>query len=83
MTVEQQILTKLDRLSTELSRLRQQSKKEERWVSAFWIQLVTGWDGKMLEKARKQNVVQYRKNKNNGVEYLLSSVPEEFKKKTA
>lgn len=83
MTNEQQILTKLDRLTTELSRLRQEKKQDERWVSAFWIQQLTGWDFRMLDKARKQGLIKYRKNNNNGVEYLLSSVPEEFKKKTA
>lgn len=83
MTIEQQILTKLERLNTELSMLRKKGKDDERWVSAFWIQQLTGWDFRMLDKARKQGLIKYRKNKNNGVEYLLSSVPDEFKKKTA
>lgn len=81
MTTEQQILSKLDRLTNDVARLRQQSKKEDRWVAAYWVQKLTGWKGKELERARNQGLVKHRKNDTGGVEYLLSSIPEEFKKK--
>lgn len=83
MTVEQQILTKLDRLNTEISRLRKQGKEDERWVTAHWIQLLTGWDADTLQLARRQQIVKWRRKGSKGVEYLLSSVPDEFKKKIA
>lgn len=83
MTAEATILTELRKLKEIVASMRQQAKKDEKWVSAYWVQQVTGWDGKMLEKARKQNIVSFRKNKSGGVEYLLSSIPDEFKRKTA
>lgn len=83
MTAEATILSEIKKLKEIVASIRQQTKQDEKWVSAFWIQQLTGWDGKMLEKARKQNLVKYKKNENGGTVYLLSSVPEEFKKKTA
>lgn len=82
MTKEDIILTKLDKLATDFARFRQQQKKEERWVSASWIQELTGWEENKLQLARRQNIVTWRRKGKAGVEYLLSSVPEEFKKKT-
>lgn len=83
MTVEATILKELKHIKEQIATLRQQQKKEERWVSAYWIMQITGWDTDTLKTARRQNIIIWRTKGARGVEYLLSSVPEEFKKKTA
>lgn len=82
MTAEATILKELRLIKEQIATLRQQQKKQDRWVSAIWIQELTGWDEGTLRNARKQGIVTWRRKGVKGVEYLLGSVPEEFKKKT-
>lgn len=83
MTTEATILSEIKKLKQIVTSLSQQSKKEDRWVSAYWVQDITGWDENKLQLARRQQLVKWRRKGKQGVEYLLSSVPEEFKKKIA
>ena len=64
-------------MSEKLTLLLNKPKKQT-WVSVRFIQDLTGWDGTKLFEVRRQNIVEHRKNKNNGYEYLLESIPEEF-----
>lgn len=83
MTAEANILSELKKVKEILATLRQQAKKDEKWVSAYWIQDVTGWDSEKLLVARRQNLIKFRRKGKQGVEYLLSSIPDQFIKKTA
>lgn len=81
MTAEATILRELKHIKEQIATLRQQQKKEERWVSAYWIMQITGWDTDKLKTARRQNIITWRTKGARGVEYLLGSVPDEFKKR--
>lgn len=56
-----------------------QNRPKQNWVSAKWILKLTGWNSKELASAREQEIVEYRDNETGGYEYLLQSVPEEFR----
>ena len=59
-------------------------RKDEKWVSAYWITEATGWDENKLKIARRQKLITFRRKGKQGVEYLLSSIPEQFiRKQTA
>ena len=75
-TLEQ--ILKLQKSMSEKLTLLLNKPKKQTWVSVRFIQDLTGWDGTKLFEVRRQNIVEHRKNKNNGYEYLLESIPEEF-----
>lgn len=56
-----------------------QNRPKQNWVSAKWILKLTGWNSKELASAREQEIVECRDNERGGYEYLLQSVPEEFR----
>lgn len=76
MTTEQ----KIDQILQRVQRIEQQSRTKDKWVSAIWITRLTGWDREVLRQARDQGIIEYREKKGGGIEYLLSSVPPEFRK---
>lgn len=53
--------------------------REEKWISGTWLTKITGWDHREKRLAREQNLVEYKKE-NGSYLYLLSSIPNEFKK---
>lgn len=50
-----------------------------KWISGTWLTKITGWDHREKRLAREQNLVEYKKE-NGSYLYLLSSIPNEFKK---
>jgi hypothetical protein len=78
MTAEATILKEIKQLKELVASIRQQAKKDERWVSAYWVQKVTGWDKETLKIARRQDIVKWRSKSKTSVEYLLSSIPTQF-----
>lgn len=56
-----------------------QNRPKQNWVSAKWILKLTGWNSKELASAREQKIVTYRENSAGTYDYLLQSVPEEFR----
>ena len=75
-TLEQ--ILKLQKSMSEKLTLLLNKPKKQTWVSVRFIQDLTGWDGTKLFEVRRQNIVEHRKNKNGGYEYLLESIPEQF-----
>ena len=75
MTDQQEKL--LRRIDSKLTELLNKPEKQT-WVSVRFIQDLTGWNGNRMFFVRQQNVIKYRKNENNGYEYLLESIPEQF-----
>lgn len=73
----EKILKNQERMNSKLSELMRNSDKKT-WISVRFIQDLTGWDGIKLFEARKQKIIEYRKNKNGGYEYLLESIPDQF-----
>lgn len=69
---------KIDRLSAKIDRFIKINQEKEVWVTAKWIMDLTGWNASKMQKAREQGILQFRTNDNNGIEYLLSSLPEVF-----
>lgn len=51
----------------------------EKWINGFWVTEITGWDHKQKRLARESGIVKYKKE-NGSYLYLLSSIPNEFKK---
>jgi len=75
MTLDQ----KLDRVLQKVEQLERHSRPLETWVSGSWIMELTGWGAKKLQQAREGNIIRWRKKKGKDPEYLLQSVPDEFK----
>jgi hypothetical protein len=73
MTLEEKIITRLDRHERLIKSIKAEIKKET-WVKVSVVQMVTGWDNRFLEKARKNGLIQQRKTAENGIEYLLESI---------
>lgn len=73
----EQILKQQKSMSEKLTLLLNKPRKQT-WVSVRFIQDLTGWNGTKLFEVRRQNIVEHRKNKAGGYEYLLESIPEEF-----
>lgn len=73
----EQILKQQKSMSEKLTLLLNKPRKQT-WVSVRFIQDLTGWNGTKLFEVRRQNLVEHRKNKNGGYEYLLESIPEQF-----
>lgn len=53
-------------------------QRKETWVSPVWVSKVTGWNFRELDQARKQNIVEFKKNDKGGYLYKLESIPEIF-----
>lgn len=66
---------KIDRVLTLLTR---QEKEKNKWVSATWIQELTGWDGERLRQAREDKIIECKKVRPKVYKYLLSSLPQQF-----
>ena len=75
-TLEQ--ILKLQKSMSEKLTLILNKPKKQTWVSVRFIQDLTCWNGTKLFEVRRQNLVEHRKNKNGGYEYLLESIPEQF-----
>lgn len=67
----------LKRIDGKLTAILNKPAKQT-WVSVGIVQDLTGWNNKALEKARKNSLVQFKKNDRNGIVYLLESIPEMF-----
>lgn len=78
--IDVEVKKEFNRINEKLTSLIQVSKKQT-WASAHWVTKLTGWDGKELDSARKQNIIQFRKNNTGGYDYLLESIPSIFIKK--
>ena len=76
----ERILRSQKQINEKLTKLLEKPQKQT-WVSVRFITDLTGWDGVALFQARKQKIIQYRKNPNGGYEYLLESLPEQLIKK--
>lgn len=78
MTSDEKIL--LERIKSLLERQEKRSreKPEQHWVSAKFIQKITGWNGRDLSDARDQGIVKYDKNERGGIMYLVESLPWQF-----
>lgn len=55
-----------------------QGQRKETWVGPSWITELTGWDFRKLDMARKQNIIEFKKNDKGGYLYKLESIPEIF-----
>lgn len=71
------IQAQFDSIQKKLNKLLAASKKET-WVRTRWIQDITGWDGKQIEAARQQNIIEHRRNAEGRYEYKIESLPEQF-----
>lgn len=72
-----EVAEQLKRIDAKLTHLINRPAKQT-WVSVGIIQTLTGWDGKAVDKARKNGLVQFKKNSNGGYLYHLESLPEMF-----
>ena len=73
------LMKKIERLDHKLT-LYLNDQKKETWVRVNLIQELTGWDRNGMIRARRNNLVKVRKNKQNGFEYCLESIPPMFLK---
>lgn len=73
MTTEQ----RLDRLEREV---RQLKRKSPHWTTAKTIMKLTGWDKYRLNRARKNEEIQFKK-KNGSIRYDLDTLHESLIKK--
>jgi predicted secreted hydrolase len=82
--MDTELKREFERINKKLNSLAGE-KKDEKWVSAYWIIEATGWDENKLQIARRQKLITFRRKGKQGVEYLLSSIPDQFliKKQTA
>lgn len=56
----------------------------EVWLKVSFVKDLTGWSSEKLRQCRDKGIIIYRKTEENGFEYLLSSIPDQFIiKKTA
>jgi hypothetical protein len=80
VTLEQTILSKLDRLTNDVARLRQElvKKSTDEWISGDAVITLTGWDSKKLRKLREQELVKV-KREGHKVRYSRQSVIELLK----
>ncbi len=79
------IIEMLTRIEKKINALSRNSKTlHSTWVKASVIQELTGWGGRsgIMQWARDNGLVVFRKNKNGTVEYLLQSINPMFLKKT-
>lgn len=83
-----ELLTKkvdhLNRLVSDMAKQKLKEERRETWVRVGTIRELTPWtDKRKLEKARREGLLKQRRSEN-GIEYLLESIPEIFiKKQTA
>lgn len=77
MTTEQLILTKLDRLTADVARLRKELTRQpaDEWISGDAVITLTGWDSKKLRRVREQMLVPV-KREGNKVRYSKRAVME-------
>ena len=87
MTAEATILQEIKKLRDDFSKFKQEyskDKKKEVWVKASDVQRLTGWNKEQLRRHRDQGTIVCRRLKVSDkggrsiVEYLLSSIPEQF-----
>jgi hypothetical protein len=55
-------------------------KEPQTWIKVGLVQKLTGWDKHMLYRARRSNIIKFKKGEN-GMVYLLESIPEQLIKK--
>ena len=70
------------RIDSKLTALLNKPKREV-WVKVSFIKDLTGLSSEKLRQAREQGIIECRKTEENGIEYLLSSIPGQFLKRTA
>lgn len=73
----------LQRIDRNLTRLLKNQAIKETWISGSELTQITGWDHKAKRQARLKGTIEFKKQE--GVRgsrflYLLSSIPNEFKK---
>lgn len=75
LTLEiKQLHKKIDKLLGE--------QQKPKWVTAKWVQMVTGWNGEDLRQAREQNLLEW-KVEGKLIKYDINSVPKPLIKQTA
>lgn len=74
MNLEQEILS----IKRSVERIAAAQRSNNKWVTAWWIQQLTGWNAAELNRARKQNLLKWKYNKNGGIEYWLADLPDVF-----
>lgn len=80
----EKILKGQERIDKKLTALLNKPEKEihvqakETWVKVSFVVMLTGWNKKKLYQARQQGLIEYRKTKEKGFEYLVESIPEQF-----
>lgn len=65
------------RIDSKLTTLLGKSNKQT-WVKVSFITDLTGWSREKLRQSRNQGIIQYRRSKGKGFEYLLESLSEVF-----
>ena len=73
-------------VETRLARIERllEANNKPKWVPAFVITEVTGWNSRRLQTARENSLVEFKENGNGGYLYNLSSLhPYLLIKKTA
>lgn len=82
MTDNDTISRQIQALSKKVDTLINQTNKKT-WVKVSAIMEITGWNREKMRQMRDNGVIRFRKG-DNGMQYLLESVPDIFKiKKTA
>lgn len=74
--MEQDVKTQIKRMDAKLTAILNRPKKQT-WVKVGIVQDLTGWNKRALEKARENNLVQFKKE-GTSMLYLLESIPELF-----
>jgi hypothetical protein len=55
------------------------ASQKETWISASFLQDLTGWNKSKMNQAREQKIITYRASTDKrGYEYLLESLNEKF-----
>ena len=73
--LEKRLVT-IERLLRDI--LKDQKVPKETWVKASTVMEMTGWDREEMRRARKNNFVKFKKDKENGLWYSVESIPKYF-----
>jgi hypothetical protein len=65
----------IKQLHRKIDKLLGESKPK--WVTAKWVQMLTGWNGEDLRQAREQEVIEWKKEED-GIKYNVYSIPKPF-----
>lgn len=57
---------------------QRQQKRKETWIKVGEVRRLTGWDYRKMEKARECRMVDFKKDKEGKMWYLLESIPAEY-----